>query len=348
MVFRPFPVARTIQPALGRNEGGLSRPGMSTEFRGPGIVVTFFVLTLCVVSSGCGWMNNLISGHSTRSQELSQRAQDAEDQGEYRQASQLLEKAIEADPSNAELHKKLAHNYLVTGNHHAAVEQLRLAIAARPEDVDAYVRIAKIFQDQGETQQAFQAVKLALQYEATNVDALTIHAELLEERRDITTALATNHQILEIQPENISAKIRLAKLQLESTEPDQAAPLLRSICSCPQATKPQKAKALWSLGVAYGRAGRWNDSSTAIAEAMKLSHRPTANDWYRLANARYRAGMISQSNEALSQALKLNPKHPRAIQMAQHIQGTRSRTSSTIRFASNSEFPSTERRPSSR
>ncbi|GAB4146952.1 MAG: hypothetical protein Tsb009_19930 [Planctomycetaceae bacterium] len=291
--------------------------------------------------SGCSWIAQLTGRYSTESRELSNRAQQAEDKGQFQTASRLLEKAIQADPSNPELHKKLANNHLKMGNRTAAAEQLRYAIAAQPDDVESYVKLARIFYQRRDYNRAEQAVQVALRHDPTDIDALMIQAQLHERRQEFSSATNAYHRILEAEPENSKAKLRLAHFQLKSQQPDKAALLLRSVCNCDQTNPVDKANAYWALGLAYKNLERWDDSATALANALKYIHQPTAEEWYQLASVRFQAGDVQQAERDLLEALKRDPNHPHALKLAQAIRSRRiAPNSGPVRFASNTNPPS--------
>lgn len=273
--------------------------------------MTCVVLTFQTVF-GCAWMGKLTGNASLEAQNLIEQAERADEAGNVEEAGVLLGRAIEANPEDSEARRKLARLLLEGGDVDAAVRQLRAAVVQNPDDVDSFVGLARIQMDHGRTDGAEWAIVQALEIEAGHVGALLLLAELAEARGSEPLALETYHRILAGDPENIRARQRIAEIQIASGRPERAAPLLRAVCESETATEEQAAEARWTLGIAYGRQRRWRDSSAALAQAATHRKTMSADDWYRLAYARFAAGDRSGAYADASTALRLQPGHSQA------------------------------------
>jgi tetratricopeptide (TPR) repeat protein len=121
---------------------------------------------------------------------------------------------------------------------------------------------------------------------------------------------------LAADPENVEAQLKIAAIHLRLSEPDRAAPLLRSVCQSSRATSEQLSQARWSLGIACGQQRRWDEAADAIAAALEHRTNVTADEWYRLAYAQYSAGETETAARDVGRALKLQPDHPDALTLA--------------------------------
>lgn len=277
-------------------------------------------MVLCCASiSGCAWVTSAIGRKTVESQTLSQQAKRAEDKGDFQRATQLLTQALAVDPSNSDLHRQLAKTQLALGNRKAAMEQLRYAVTTGAEDAAILTELAGLYFDAGEFERASRTVDSALQQDASLVRALVLSGELHERQGNREQADVLYHRVLEIDSENPHAKLQIALNRLRASQPEQAAPLLRSICQCRQSCPLERVQARWALGISYGQMGRWDDAATEFATALPQLKRPTADEWYHLAYAQNQAGQRQNARENLDRALQLDPEHPRAIAMTHLI-----------------------------
>jgi tetratricopeptide (TPR) repeat protein len=272
------------------------------------------LLCVCLILSGCSWLDK-VRGHPTlEAQSLMEQAEQAEAKGDIERAGYLLHEAIDANPEDVEGHRELARLSLKQGKIDTAVEHLRLAIEQNPDDIDSYVQLTRIQLDYNRLDGAEREIAAALSIDPQHVQALLLKAELAERRGRAGLAMETYYRVLSRESENVRARLRLAELQIAAGRPDRAAPLLRSLCECPAANQQQKAEALWSLGDAYGKSGRWRDAAAALAAAVP--HREMqVDDWYRLAYAHYAAKDYRGAWLDIDRALQSNPGHPRALAM---------------------------------
>ncbi|MGH7199660.1 MAG: tetratricopeptide repeat protein [Planctomycetaceae bacterium] len=266
--------------------------------------------------TGCAWVRTVWNESSSgESQELLAQARKAEQAGHTDRAALLLEAASLSNPDDAALHRELARFQIAQGERGEAVAHLRQAIRLDPHDAEGHAALARLFFLQGRLDDAERETGAALRCAPSHREALLLKAALAEQRNRFGLALDTYHRVLCCDEENISARLRVAAIQLRSSRPERAAPLLRSICDDPQATAQQQADARWALGLAYGRNGRWEDAAAALAEASRA--RPmTADDWYTLAYARFRVGDLAGAQSDLLAALNADPAHTAAVHMA--------------------------------
>ncbi len=282
----------------------------------------FFAIMFTVsLQTGCTWVCGL-DRPSTRDREslqLAERARKAEADGDLSEATHLLSQAARNSPSNADVHDQLAEVLLARGQRDQAIVHLNEAVRLTPDNGDTWYRLAKAYFDRRDFDKVDHPLAQALSYQPDHINALLIKA-WLEEHRDATqSALATYHRILEIDMENVDARLRIAALHLHLKQPRRAAPLLRAISVCIHATPAQQADAFWVLGIAYGQLRRWEDASQTLSQAIEKKPQMTGDDWYRLAFASYKAERMETSRYALRSALRIDPRHAPSQQLAQML-----------------------------
>jgi tetratricopeptide (TPR) repeat protein len=265
--------------------------------------------------SGCSWLDKVRGHPSLEAQNLIEQARSAEIEGNVEQAGSLLHQAIEANPEDVEAHRELARLLLDQGAVDAAVDQLRLAVGQRPDDIDSYTQLARIQLDHKRFRGAERDITSALAIDPEHVESLLLKAELAELHGRDALAMETYYRVLSRDPESVVGRLRLAELQIATGHPDRAAPLLRALCECTAANEDQRAAALWSLGIVYGQRGRWREAATALAASASDRRAMTADDWYRVAYARYTSRDFNGAWSDADRALRLRPDHRRAVAM---------------------------------
>ena len=281
-----------------------------------------FLIAACCALSGCSWLDKVRGHPSLEAQSLMEQAQRAEVEGKVEQAGSLWRQAIEANSKDVEARRELARLLLDQGAVDAAVDQLRLAVRQSPDDIDSYTQLARIQLDHTRFRGAEHDITSALAIDSEHVESLLLKAELAEQHGRDALAMETYYRVLSREPESVVARLRLAELQIATGHPDRAAPLLRALSECTAANGEQRAAALWSLGIVYGQLGRWRDAATALAAAVPHRRAITADDWYRLAYARYTAGDFNGAWSDADRALQLRPAHSLAVAMHSSLRST--------------------------
>ena len=280
---------------------------------------------LCALLAGCSWLERWTGNPVADARRFWERARTAAENGEVEKAGWFLEHAVRANPEDSSMQLELARFLVEQGSSRAAAEHLRDAIRQNPDDPNVYVELARIEASAGRYTWAERALDRALELHSGHLEALLLKAEIAENQGDEQTALKLYHRVLAGDPNNMVAAGRAAEIQLSAGQPERAAPLLRSICQRQDATLEQRAEALWKLGICYGQQQRWADAVAALTEALPHRREMTADDWYRLAYARYRSGDLEGASSDLQMAIRIQPNHPDAAAMARTVQRSGSR-----------------------
>jgi len=276
------------------------------------------VLALLLLHIGCARMRSQLSLRSSECTQLCEEARLAREQGRTAHADQLLDAAIQKRPKDAETQLQLADELWTSGRQLAAAETMQRIVAERPDDAPLALRLAQMESEIGRMEAAHSALTAALRMDPEHPEAIRLQAKLEEQRGDDGAALATYHHLLRVAPEDFDAQLRLAHLHLKRDQADRAAPLLRSALEHPYATAAQRAEAEWQLGLAYARMDRWTDAAESLQTAAR-SRKCSAEDWYRVAYTQSQVGNHDAAFESLSQALRQEPNHLAARDLARQI-----------------------------
>jgi len=273
-------------------------------------------IALAGTCTGCAWVRGLLANPNDEARRLTEHARDAIEAGRYEDAHELLERAGQLSPDDAEIHRLDARIQLAQDRRREAIEELRSAVELDRDDAASRVQLARLLVDEGLHDEALRPLKEALQIDARNVEALLLRAQLAEQSGDNELALEIYHRVLGYDCDQVTAKLKLARLQVTEGHWERAAPLLRTACECPRATPSQRAEAKWTLGIAYGRAKRWREAADELAAAGELKGSLSADDWYRLAYARLQADDFKGAWQAMEKTLQLNSRHDGALAMS--------------------------------
>ncbi len=252
---------------------------------------------------------------AVNARQLAEEARAAEERGERHLAEALLRESLEVDPENAAAHRQLANLLLANGHQHLAAEHLQAAVEEDPNEPQCHIELAGLLMEQGRLQEAGPALASALELDPQCAEALLLQGKLQLQQGQRGKALETLHRVLACDPDNIEARLQIAGIQLDDARPRQAAPLLRSVAAAEEASDDQRAQACWQLGIAYGAEERWVESVGTLTDGLAARTVPAADDWYRLAYARYRSGDASGALDDLGTVLQIDPAHQDARAM---------------------------------
>lgn len=262
---------------------------------------------MCVTGTGCSWMQTALRMRDGLGRSLADRGMAARAGGDDDEAMRLLSQAAERDPDQIDIHRELACLHEEKGNGDACVRHLQRIAELESDDAESWARLAEALHEHGDLRRAGDAADRSLDLDPTNTTAMLVLAQLLEEGGRPLDALEAHHRVLDADPSNVDSRLAVARIHLDLGNADRAAPVLRSLCACPLTDDAEKCEAWWSLGIAYGRIGRWTDAVRAL-ETGTENHN-TADDWYRLAFARRAAGDVEGVREALREIRQRDATH---------------------------------------
>ncbi|PCI35656.1 MAG: hypothetical protein COB53_10795 [Elusimicrobia bacterium] len=124
-----------------------------------------------------------------------------EQQGNYSQAVDMLTKAAEHAPDDAEIHTLLGRAHLAQKHLPQAQEEFEKAVALSP-DADLYTELAKIYAHLEQPAKAIAALKKGLAANPTSPD---IHYQMglaYDKKKDYPKAVSEFKQAIEISPQN--------------------------------------------------------------------------------------------------------------------------------------------------
>lgn len=287
----------------------------------------------CLLLAGCAASRKLGNARSDESHRLVQQAHQAEDRGDGKAAQRLLAEAVESNPSNCETRLELSEFLVQQGSLRAAEQHLMHLVEKNPDDPRGYIRLAQVRFHDRRYPEARQALDTALEIDPMHTQGLLLRGKLQELDQRDDAALETYHRAMLSDTEQVEAELRLAAIHVRKGNPQQAAPLLRSVIESARACPLEKSEATWLLATAYAQEERWSDAAATFAAATP-TRRMSSRDWEHVAYAHYRVGDWSQAAAATDAALELAPQSERALNMRNFLQSSPTRLASIAQAAS--------------
>jgi tetratricopeptide (TPR) repeat protein len=274
------------------------------------------VVLVVPLAAGCGWLP-IFSRHSAEeSARLTEQARQACERGDNKQARQLLTRAVAVAPDDPEIQRDIGRGLLLAGETEEAIKHLHHMMRRGVDDPDAYLDLARILYEQRRYGECEEMVDSALRLLPTHPEAQLLKGQLAEVRNKDDEALAIYYRMLSADPTATEATLRISDLLVRTSQPSQAAPLLRRIAECDRVTPAEQARAHWVLGQIYAKDRRWADATEQLAAAAELRKDLSADECYQVAYAAWEAGLRDKSKEFLWKALALDLRHSDALALA--------------------------------
>ncbi len=223
-------------------------------------------------------------------------------------AAQFLERAVRADPANAEYHYNLALARDATGAREAAIEGYRQALALRPDYAEALLNLGNLLLDRGEAAEAETCYRKALALAPGNP---VIHNSLgtaLLTRQAHDAAVACFRQALQLEPSYPEAHNGLGLALAGAGELEAAADSYRRALSL----RRDDVEAANNLGMALHALGRSDEAVAELRGALEI--RPLSHIAHNsLGSVLADLGEMQDAEAAYRRALELKPDYAQAL-----------------------------------
>jgi tetratricopeptide (TPR) repeat protein len=122
------------------------------------------------------------------------------------------DKAVKADPGNAEVYNKRGDTYYGNGKIDSALADYNKAIEIKPKYAEALINRGSIYEKKGDDVRAFQDYDRAVEADPQYSLAYVVRGEAYEKKGDKQRAIADFRKALSVDPERTSAKDGLDRL----------------------------------------------------------------------------------------------------------------------------------------
>lgn len=142
-----------------------------------------------------------------------QNGQSSLDARKLSEATRMLQRVIEIDPTNAIAHKNLCQALELQSKIEQALAACRGAIAINPRDGDAYYRLGMVYANAQNYNAAMINMRRAIGLESQNVKYYISLGEVLQKQGELEEAMELYKQVLELSPGFTVAQTKLQEVE---------------------------------------------------------------------------------------------------------------------------------------
>ena len=282
--------------------------------------LAFFAVILAVLAaSGCRSMFSrgpeMPSVATCR--ELSHEGLAAVERGDWHEAEDLLGRAVEACPVDADARRYYAETLARRGAYAESLVQLEEGRRLSRNDVTLTVRAGEVYLTAGEVRLARERAEQALSLDPTAAEAWILRGHVMMAEGNGPQALSDMHRALGLRPGDRELLVEIAEIHRQLNQPQRALLALQVASDVyPAGEEPQRLLVL--QGLALSALDRHEDAAECLRLACSRGT-PDAELYYALGRAEYLAGRLERASAAANAALALEPGHPPSRELMAQI-----------------------------
>ena len=219
----------------------------------------------------------------------------------------LLERAVEAAPTDLEAHFNLGYALMAVGRPIDAVTEFGYVVALRPDHVDAHVHLGNACKAMGQFDEAGECYRRALDFDPRHAEAHNNLGTTMEALGRFDEAVAAFARCLEMRPDLAVVHCNQGRVLLRLNDAAAAAE------SCRRALElqPTFAEAHNLLGNALRMQGDLDGAEEAFGQALAV--RPDfVEACSNLGGLLHEMGRPGDALDPLQRAVKIRPDYPQA------------------------------------
>ncbi|MFM9863758.1 MAG: tetratricopeptide repeat-containing sulfotransferase family protein [Micropepsaceae bacterium] len=182
----------------------------------------------------------------------------------------LYERARRLMPEHIHVLTNLGAAYRTAGRFGDARDVLEEALRIDRRHAIAHNSLGNVLLDLGLRNEAQRAYERAIVVQPNYAEAIAGLARIAEEEHRLDDALKLAAQVLSVAPQNVSAQLTRAKVQLRSDDASAAASGLEALVGASALSATNHVVAQGHLGEAYDKLGRFDDAFAAFSRANQL------------------------------------------------------------------------------
>ena len=276
----------------------------------------FFASLFVFVITGCNgwpWREGAVPDSVAMCRQLSQQAIARMEADQWQEAEGLLDRAVTACPIDPDARRYYAETLLHRGASADALAHLEQAIRLTPNDTSLVIRAGEICFQMGDYDDARRWANEAINIDPSSADSWALSGLIYRVEDNPRRSLADFQRALGYRPEDPSLLVAVAEIYMSLGRPGRALLHLQNLSETyvsgevPPAVLARKADALTALG-------RHQEAATQYRMLCQQTQ-PSAEVYYRLAQAELRAGEVQGAKIATEMALEVDPAHPLSVQL---------------------------------
>ena len=261
------------------------------------------LLTMLVGLLGCA------GGGDEESRNHYERGRALGRQGRFREAMAAFDKAIAANPKNAEAHNGLGFSHLLLGQKEKAERSLKEALRLQPDLSKAVRNLASLYHRQERMKEAIPLWEQLTETKSNDAEAWSYLSTAYMSEHQIEKALVAAKRALDFAPNNPTVIVNYANMQKELMRFDEAERHYRRVVDMDPPNKEVRASAITGLFDVYFLQG---DYSKAKVVGLKATEKLPKNFrvWYNLALLHEKINENDSAAEYYEEAMKCAPNNP--------------------------------------
>jgi tetratricopeptide (TPR) repeat protein len=279
-------------------------------------------LLLACCGAGCQFMGQreAVPKQVATCRQLYQRGLTAMERGQWEQAEALLAQSVATCPVDPEARRHYAEALWRRGAAEKAVEQLREALRLSADDPAIAARLGQMYLDKGQIDQARQLAHQAIDQNPQLAAGWALRARVERASGQLDRALADYCRTLEFQRNDRELLLETAELYRQLGRPQRALSTLEALRESYRLGE-EPPQILYLQGLAYTALARYDDAIDVYHAALgRTGAEPSAELYYRLAEAQWLAGRAGEAYRAIDHALRLAPGHPPSLALRGRIE----------------------------
>jgi tetratricopeptide (TPR) repeat protein len=294
-------------------------------------LVVFITLVAFVLSNltGCRLFSPRITLETlTTAAEIERSGDQLYKSGQYNAAADRFEEAAAMVISDQLVRRKLADTYWAEHRHNAAIGAMRSAIKLASPVFDRdllqewFVRLAEMHLDVGNVDRALHWVDRAIEENPQMLAARVVRGSIFERVKSYEAALEDYHFALSLMAEEPSAarvrvKIEVARIYSHQQRPHRVLAMTSAIDT--RTLQPTQATDVHLIrATALRDRQRLSDAVRELQQILVLDANHTQAHFV-LASTYWQQGDIVRAQNSLAEVFRLNPNHPAALRLQQHM-----------------------------
>jgi Flp pilus assembly protein TadD len=279
------------------------------------VVQTAIVAAAICATGGCATFGR----HShpiddiTKCRELTQQGVTAKELGQWELSEKLLERAVEASPTDTVTRRTLADVLWHRGATKEALVQMEAAVRLDGTNPSLAVQDGEMLLATGANDKALERAEEAIRLDPKLSSAWALRGRVYWHMNQTDRALADLQRALQYSPDNPEVLIDVAAMYRQRGQHDRCLATLHHLLDTYPAGQESQ-MALWMQGLTLADLGRPDPAVDSLLAASRLGP-PNADLLYGLARAQLAAGQPAAAATSAQQALTANSAHEPSRQL---------------------------------
>jgi tetratricopeptide (TPR) repeat protein len=251
--------------------------------------------------------------------ELTQQGVTAKELGQWELSEKLLERAVEASPTDTVTRRTLADVLWHRGATKEALLQMEAAVRLDATDASMAVRDGEMLLATGATDKALERAEEAIRLDPKLSAAWALRGHIYWHLNQTDRALADLQRALQYSPDNSDELMDVAAMYRQRGQHDRCLATLHHLLDTYPAGQESQ-MALWMQGLTLADLGRPDSAVESLLAASRLGP-PNSDLLFGLAQAQLAAGQPAAATASAQQALAANASHEPSRQLLIQIAG---------------------------